>query len=93
MKTISKCLIVAAILGSASVAMAADEAMMKKNCDEMMRMHDTNKDGKLSKDEYSKAKMEMFTKYDKNSDGMLSKEEHEMMGMDMHKMMMGDKNM
>ena len=52
-------------------------------------MHDTSKDGQLSKDEYSKAKMDMFAKYDKNNDGMLSKEENEAMVMDMHKMMMG----
>lgn len=89
MKAINKCLFVAAILSSTSLAVADDEMNMKKNCEEMMKMHDTNKDGQLSKDEYTKAKMDMFAKYDKNDDSMLSKEEHETMGMDMHKMMMG----
>jgi len=93
MKNISKYIFAAAILGSPSVALADDEMTMKKKCDEMMMMHDTNKDGQLSKDEYSKAKMEMFTKYDNDSNGMLSKEEHEEMGMDMHKMMMGKMEM
>ena len=77
------------ILSLSSVAVADDEMNMKKNCEEMMKMHDTNNDGQLSKDEYTKAKMDAFAKYDKNSDGMLSKEEHGTMGMDMHKMMMG----
>ena len=90
MKTINKCLLAVAILGSASVAVAMDEMTLKKNCQAMMVKHDTNKDGQLSKDEYTKTKMDMFAKYDKNSDGMLSKEEHEEMGMDMHKMMTGE---
>lgn len=50
MKTINKCLLVIAILGAASAALAEDEMKMKKNCNEMvMMMHDTNKDGQLSK--------------------------------------------
>jgi len=77
------------MLGSSSVALADDEATLKKHCDDMLVMHDTDKDGQLSKDEYTKAQMDMFAKYDKNNDGMLGKEEHRAMGMDMHKMMMG----
>ena len=89
MKTRNKCLLTLLILSSTSIAAADDEMNMKKHCDEMMTMHDTNKDGQLSKDEYTKAKMDMFAKYDKNNDDTLSKEEHGAMGMDMHKMMMG----
>jgi len=89
MKIINKCLIAIAMLGSTTVALADDEMTMKKHCDDMMAMHDTNKDGQLSEDEYTKAKMDAFVKYDKNNDDMLSKEEHRSMGMDMHKMMMG----
>jgi len=81
------------VMCSAPLAFASDDANMKKHCKEMMAMADMDKDGKLSKEEFMAEKTKMFMKYDKNGDGMLSADEHEMMGMDMHKMMMGDKSM
>lgn len=93
MKHLSVAIAVAVVMGSSSLVFANDEAKMKKTCEEMMTKADTDKDGKLSKEEFVSEKTKMFSKYDKDGDGMLSKSEHEMMGMDMHKMMMGDKNM
>jgi Ca2+-binding EF-hand superfamily protein len=91
-----KLIIVSALLSAfpgLSSLVLADDMMAKENDDEMMNMHDTNKDGKLSKEEFTNEKMKAFTKYDKNSDNMLSKEEHKKMAMDMHDKMMGDEHM
>ena len=90
MKLLHKCATLTVIMSVCSVALADDEMMMK-HADEMMSMCDTNKDGKISKEEFTTEKMKKFSMYDKDSDGTLSKAEHQMMAMDMHKMMMGEK--
>lgn len=38
---------------------------------QMMEMVDTNKDGKISKEEFTKHHEQMFTQMDKNADGMI----------------------
>lgn len=68
------------------------EAKVEENADAMFSMCDTNKDGKISKDEYNKEKMDKFAKYDTNKDGVLSKEEHEKMALDTHDKLMGIKS-
>lgn len=70
-------------------AMAADKGKVEDNANEMFSMCDSNKDGKISKEEYNKEKTEKFAKYDTNSDGALDKMEHEKMAVDMHDKLMG----
>lgn len=91
MKHLRKMIAVVAVMSSSQLAYAGDDAKMKKTCAEMMATADTDKDGKLSKEEFMAEKTKMFEKYDKDGDGMLSTNEHEMMASDMHKMMMREK--
>jgi Ca2+-binding EF-hand superfamily protein len=91
-----KLTIITAALGtlSAFTSLAlAEDMTSKSNIDKMMTMCDTNKDGKISKAEYTEEKMKAFSKYDTNNDGMLSKEEHKSMAMSMHDKLMGEKHM
>ena len=48
------------VMGASSVALA-DDATMIKNADEMLTMCDSNKDGKISKEEFSTEKMKKFS--------------------------------
>lgn len=45
----------------------------------MMDMIDTNKDGKISKEEFTKHHDQMFTQMDKNADGMIDATERSAM--------------
>lgn len=70
-----------AILLSASMTYAADGDKPKPNPEEMFKKKDSNGDGKVSKEEFTKgakdaAKAEAaFTGKDKDKDGSLTKEE------------------
>ena len=80
-----KFIALAALISHGSFALAED---MTAKQNEMFDMCDANKDGKISKSEYTDEKMKMFAKYDANSDGSLSKEEDSKMMMDMKEKMM-----
>ena len=85
-----KLFVSALILGLLPSTSYAEHQMDKAHMDKMFSMCDGNSDGKLSKDEYTKHKMESFSKADKNNDGSLGKEEHDGMMKEMHDMMMKD---
>lgn len=77
------------LLATPIIASANNRTTVEKNADEMFSHCDTDGDGKISKDEYQKEKMDKFSKYDTNNDGSLSKEENEKMAVDMHDKLMG----
>ena len=55
----------------------AETAKTSQDTEMLMRRMDTNKDGKLSKDEVKGPLQQDFSKVDTNDDGFLSKEELE----------------
>lgn len=59
----------------------------------MMEMVDTNKDGKISKDEFTKHHDQMFTQMDKNADGMVDASERAAMKDQMKSQMKGMQGM
>ena len=80
----------ALIMGLVPCTSYAEHHMDKGNMDKMFSECDANSDGKISKDEFMKHKMDSFTTADKNNDGLLSKEESEAMMKEMHDKMMKD---
>ena len=67
--------ILCAIVGSAllglGVSAVADDAMMSAHQTTMMKMMDTNGDGKISKEEYMAYHEKMWNKMKKDSNGMV----------------------
>lgn len=55
--------------GAMEKSMGMDKCM--KMGGQMMEMVDTNKDGKISRDEFNKHHEQMFTQMDTNADGMI----------------------
>lgn len=86
--------VIYAIIGSAllglSLTAVADDSMMMKNDQSMMKAMDTNGDGKISKEEYMAYHEKMWMSMKKDSSGMV---DGKSMMMSMHHGMMGDKDM
>ncbi len=86
--------ILCAIVGSAllglGVSAVADDAMMSSNQTAMMKMMDTNGDGKITKEEYMAYHEKMWNNMKKDSNGMVDAKAMMMMH---HDGMMKDKDM
>lgn len=76
---ITKLFVTAALLGSAAFATAQDKPKRPPHPPEVLEKFDTDKDGKLSKEEReamrAEREKEMLEKYDADKDGKLSDEE------------------
>ena len=81
-----KKLLVTALLLVSMPAYAQED----KAVSDMFKKCDTNKDGKISKEEYSNEKMQKFDEYDSNKDGYLSMDEHKKMLKEHHQKLMGN---
>ncbi|MEP6883115.1 MAG: hypothetical protein ABJC66_00055 [Gammaproteobacteria bacterium] len=85
--------IIFAIVGSAllglSVSAVADDAMMTTEHTSMMKMMDTNGDGKISKEEYMAYHEKMWNNMTKDSNGLVDAKAMRMH----HHGMMKDKSM
>lgn len=83
--------------GGMNKAMPAGKGMGMDQCmhmgGQMMDMADTNKDGKISKDEFAKHHDQMFTQMDKNADGMIDAGERAAMKDQMKSQMKGMQGM
>lgn len=68
--------VAAVSMGVAVPAMAEGPHGGPKGKD-MFALHDTNNDGKVTKEEFLAGAEKKFTEMDTNKDGVISKEEHE----------------
>lgn len=71
------------------MGMGMDMDKCMKMGGQMMEMVDTNKDGKISRDEFNKHHEQMFTQMDKNADGMVDETERAAMKTQMKERMKG----
>jgi len=78
-----------AIMALPFAAQAADKSRDDIQADKIFDRSDTNKDGVVSKDEYTKEEMDKFAQFDRNKDDQLSKTEHEQLAMEVHDELMG----
>lgn len=91
MRSFRKGIFVLVALGACISSNAfADKHMSMK---EKMAECDTNKDGKISEDEFTKSKNEHFKKADKDGNKMLDADEQKMMIDEMHGSMKDHKSM
>jgi Ca2+-binding EF-hand superfamily protein len=86
-KNLNKLIAISCLLLTATSVFAEDD-MATKDYTEMMEMCDTDKDGKISKVEYTNEKMKKFDEYDKDNDDALNKTEYQTMSSEIHKMLM-----
>lgn len=91
MKKLTATIMAATVALTSGAALAMDdETMMHDKMKSKFNMMDTDKDGMISKAEYTSAKMKSFDEMDSNNDAMISMEEKKAYKMKMHDMMKED---